>query len=162
MGPVNQSAKIRNGQARLRFTCDLIQSINKANAFDGSISLGHGLVLSDIVENTVTRGDGRYLEFAGVSLHYNHKGTVFIRAKYIDDYTGKGKTQSFSLQAHGIKEAFIQAVKYRAEKCGFTGAIPEDLLYIPTEEELTSYATLTKGYDWVERNNIKKQLQEAC
>lgn len=159
MAAAISKAKVRNHQARLRFTCDLLQSINKANPFNSNIPLGNGLHLKDLLVNAVPKGDGRYLEFAGVALHYNDNGIMFIRAIYTDDCTGKSVTQSFAVHKHGIKRAFIKAVIARADRCGYTGHIPEDLLYIPTAKELMQYAVLTKGQDWVTANAIEDKLK---
>lgn len=161
MAPAKIRGKIRNDNAKIRFTSDLLQSIHKASPFDKSISLGNRLSLGDILDNSVTKGSGRYLEFSGVLIHYNDNGVIFIRGVYKDDDTGQNITQSLSPFTHGIKHAFLEAVKFRAKHCGYVGPIPDNLLYIPTADELVKYAIATKGEAWVERHSIKDKLNEV-
>ena len=157
MALAKTQGKIRNDNARIRFTSDLLQSIHKANPFDEAISLGNQFSLGDILKNSVTKGAGRYLEFSGVLVHYNDNGVIFIRGVY----TGQNITQSLSPFTHGIKHAFLEAVKFRAKHCGYIGPIPDNLLYIPTSDELVKYAIATKGEAWVENHSIRDKLNEV-
>ncbi|MEJ6534176.1 MULTISPECIES: hypothetical protein [Pseudoalteromonas] len=153
------NSKARNAQAKMRFTCDLLTSINKKQGFDSGIQLGFGLNFDDVLQNIVIGKDSRNVEFAGVILQHQSSGTVLFKAHYIDDVTGKPLSKTYSIKNHGIKVAFLNAVKRRAEFCGYSGPLPVEHLYIPSPDELLSLSVITKGNAWVEEKGIKALLQ---
>lgn len=161
MSALLSKSKSRNAQAKMRFTCDLLTSINKQKGFDSGIQLGYGLSFDDVLQNIVIEKDSRNVEFAGVILQHQSSGTVLFKAHYIDDISGKPLSKTYSIKNHGIKSAFLYAVKKRAELCGYSGPLPLEHLYIPSPEELLSLSVITKGQAWVDEKNIKALLQNS-
>lgn len=156
MAAAASKCKTRNDQVLLRFTCDLLVSIEKKCGFNKSIPIGNSLSLGDIIGNIAAKNTGRYIEFLGVFLQHQPTGVVLIKTKYTDDVTGSSVTQAFSIKRLGIKEAFLKAIEKRAELCGYLGSLPRDNIYIPTPEDLLEFSVATKGFGWVEKYNLEK------
>lgn len=152
--------KNRNEQALLRFTCDLLTSIDKKAKFNKDIAIGNSLTLGDIINNIGVKSGGRYIEFSGVFLQHQPTGVVLMKTQYKDDTADKLITQSFSIKRLGIKEAFLSAVEKRAELCGFSGCLPKDKIYIPTARELLNFSIATKGPDWVGEHQLSVLYNE--
>lgn len=159
MSNVSASVKSRNVQAKMRFTCDLLSSLNKKQAFPKGIYLGFGITFDDVLNNIAIHAESRTVEFAGVLLQHQKSGTVLLKAYYTDDLTGKALSETFSIKKYGIKEAFLNAVKKRAEYCGYSGPFPEDEIYIPSPDELLALSIATKGQCWVDEYGIAALFQ---
>lgn len=150
----------RNPTALIRFTCDLISSVNKKRLLDPQMVLGGQLKLGDILQN-ITNNNGRYIEFAGVYLQHQSSGSVLMRATYKNADKSGLQSKSFSLKKYGIKGAFLKAVKQRGLYCDFKGTIPVDDLYIPTAKDLLQFSILVKGSSWAKENNIEALYKHA-
>ena len=144
---------------RNQFVADLLRNLHCAGHVDSETKLGAGLNVGHILANQDSASE---LSFAGVYLQFQPDGQVLFKAmkgKTVD--TPKVLSKTFSISKHGVRSAFISAVKQRAEYCGYTGILPLEYLCTPSYEELLRYAVEAKGNEWVEQNSIA-ELFKGC
>ena len=63
-------------------------------------------------------------------------------------------SKTFSINKYGIEKAFKEAVKVRANYCGYQGALPLDNLTVPTVEALIEHSVKSKTAEWVLEHKI--------
>lgn len=137
---------------RNQFVVDLLRNLHCAGHVSADTELGAGLSVGDILVNQEPEAE---LHFAGVYLQFQPDGQVLFKAmKGKSADTPKVLSKTFSVSKHGVRAAFLSAVKQRANYCSYTGSLPLERLVAPSYEQLLSYAVGAKGYEWVDQNNI--------
>jgi hypothetical protein len=136
-----------------RFVNDLLLNLSVGKSFDTGLSVGFGLTLGDITNNLTPYHSPTY--FSGVYLQYQPNGSVLLKAmKAKGETNDKVLSKTFSINKYGIEKAFKEAVKVRADYCGYEGTLPLDNLTVPSVEALIEHAVKAKSAQWVLEHKI--------
>jgi hypothetical protein len=146
-----------NESIKTRFVNDLLVSLSSNKKLNMNADIGSGLLLKDIVDNMYQYDNP--LLFSGVYVQCQSTGQILIKAmKGKSESNNKVLSQTFCIKKHGIDKAFKEAVKKRAEYCGFKGALPLDDISIPTLSNIYDHVVEKKGIEWAESNSTKSVI----